>query len=95
MAKTDDIIYLLCGLLDQVQPVTEGIKAYCAICNQPVWLSDSTIQTMKLDPRYDANIKPIVVCIMHGFEMLHSEHEEVEIMPISDFQWEDIKKHIK
>lgn len=87
--KKDDSIVLICAPKNSGNTI--GIEAFCVKCDCSIWISDSTINSVK-DQYQDVDLlvnKPKAFCIKCGMAHLKTvEHKEV--IPLSKTQIEEI-----
>ena len=83
MTKENDNVIIICGPVDR--NATEGQKTKCAKCNDDIWMSNSSISSVKMH----SESPPIILCIPCGMGKIKKE-KNVEVMPISDEQWTEI-----
>jgi len=88
----DDIV-IVCS------PTNHGlwntIQANCRICNETIYLSDSSIESVKQQqPEVDLEKNPpILVCLSCGIHQL--EKEDVTIMPLTEGQIKELSNAIR
>jgi hypothetical protein len=94
MEKEIDEIIAICSLRNEGHTV--GISVPCRGCGKTVWLSDSTINSIKANqPEVDlVKTPPVPLCIYCGIKRMEeseSKSNETILMPISDEQITELK----
>lgn len=89
----DDVI-IICSTQNTAH--TKGIRAFCTKCNASVWLSDSSIKSVKSkDPNLDLEKDPPhLLCETCGLPVLMGA-KDLEIMNMTLEQKTEIIKAIK
>lgn len=74
---------------------TIGIDAHCINCDTKVWLSDSTIKSIKSSfPDVDLKVHPpTILCMLCGMKRI-KDTKDVNIMPPTDEQVKEIERKI-
>ncbi len=93
MEKNEEI---LCICSTESTGLVEGIWVTCRICEADIWLSDSTIASIKKSLPHVNLIEhpPTPVCITCGLKRMNEKKEEIKIMPPTNEQLVEIKKAI-
>ena len=91
--KYDEVI-VICG----ESKVTIGINVICVDCGKPLWMSDSSMNSVKLNnPGVDLEKHPpTVLCIDCGNKKIEKEKDadiEKIVAPLTNEQLDEFKKH--
>ena len=92
MDKKDDLI-IICSKKNDAQTI--GVPATCRKCGTPIWISDTTIDSIKQN-HPNINISenpPVALCIECGLKQMDSMEAPV-ITPLTDLQLEELRNGI-
>ncbi len=75
---------------------TVGIEAFCTDCTSEIWLSDSTMQSLKDKFPENDFIKypPKLFCIPCGMKLMETDNE-IKLMETTDIQKAELAKILK
>jgi hypothetical protein len=88
----EDEIIVICS--ENNHNSTVGVQVYCRKCQTKIWLSDSTIKSIRLNhPQIDIEkTPPITLCIKCGTERID---DDTVFVPITDEQMAEITAGLK
>ena len=99
--STEKEFFAICGRQNEKPgenyptPITKGIEAFCNKCDHKVWISDSTIASIK-QQNPELNLEettPGVLCVECGMKELEGM-KEPKVIALTELQKKELLDHL-